>query len=466
MPDYKPLFLDKNNSNLDGVSLPSYVLEEYYKQQTTEIFNQFNPNYIDLWYDVPLYGKIDTSNKLVHPKNSKMSYPLIESGRINYYGFDFMLKAIDEYVFFMRKAATGGKSSLGKLLNNFKVKKCFVDPLKQHFTESMKVMEVFNLRLVTNPPQNRKVIDFESYMCEFVEFLHFFKQDFLFFETFTSIENNHSGTGLAFQFTEEDNNNDFLKNKFYIDPEFYKYIQTSANFGFRINRNAPGMLLADLRSKPMMSGITIKRGYDPIQKKLRKIKTDGYLRERFIPSLDVFFNEYYDRVIDTSYGLFVYQVKDGYNKYKNRVNYVVDHGKAYVDLGKYSRGISSIGVFREKEKLIKIKNFNEKKYNDNYFIMKFETILANRYKDKSTSHYYHNFKKSLKKMMLDKKDVIEILDKIEDFYTPTKIYDPKTKKLVWNSPKKQLTPAKSYVNLQTKDQPTVGKIVTEFMPDL
>jgi hypothetical protein len=68
--------------------------------------------------------------------------------------------------------------------------------------------------------------------------------------------------------------------------------------------------------------------------------------------------------------------------------------------------------------------------------------------------------------MLDKKDVIEILDKIEDFYTPTKIYDPKTKKLVWNSPKKQLTPAKSYVNLQTKDQPTVGKIVTEFMPDI
>ena len=226
------------------------------------------------------------------------------------------------------------------------------------------------------------------------------------------------------------------------------------------------MLLADLRSKPMMSGITIKRGYDPIKKELRTIQTEGYLREKFIPDLDVFFNEYYDRVIDTSYGLFVYQVKNGYLKYKNDVNYIVDHGKTYVDIGKYSKTVSGINVFREQEKLIKIKNFNERKYNDNYFIMKFEDILANNHKDKSTSHYYQNFKKSLKKMILDKKDIVEILDKIEDFYTPTKIYDPKTRKLIWNSPKKQLTMTKSYVNLQTKDQPTLGKIVTEFTPDL
>tara|TARA_Y100000114_G_scaffold36719_2_gene32268 strand:+ start:4588 stop:5988 length:1401 start_codon:yes stop_codon:yes gene_type:complete len=466
MPNYNPLFLNKGNTNFANSALPSYLLEEYYKRQTTEIFDQFNPNYIDLWYDVPLYGKIDISNKLVYPKTSKMSYPMLEGTSTRYYGFDFMIKAIDDFTFFMRKATTGGKTSLGRLYNNFKVKECFVDPFQQHLIKSTKIIEAFNLRLVTNPPQKRKVIDFESYMCEFVDFLHFFNEEFLFYDTFMSIDNSHSGTGLAFRFVIENNNNDFLKNKFYIDPEFYKFVQTAANFGFRINRNVPGMLLADLRSKPMMSGKTIKRGYDPIKKKLRTIQTDGYLREKFIPSLDVFFNEYYDRVIDTSFGLFVSQVKGGYDEYKNKVDYIIDHGKAYSSLQDYIKNVSGIEFFREKEKIFKIKNLNEKKFNDNYFLMKFENILANRHENKARSAQYHNFKKLLKTMILDKKSTIEILDKIEDFYTPTKIYDPKTNKLFWNSPKKQLTMAKSYVNLQTKDQPTVGKFVTEFTPDL
>ena len=179
MPNYKPLFLNKQSKNLAKRTIPSYVLEEYYKQQTTKIFDEFNPNYIDLWYDVPFYGKVDISNKLVYPKVSKMNYPLVEAGVRRYYGFDFMLKAIDDFTFFMRKATTGGKTSLGRLYNNFKVQECFVDPLSKHFTKSTKVIEAFNLRLVTNPPTKRMVINFESYMCEFIDFLHFFDEEFL-----------------------------------------------------------------------------------------------------------------------------------------------------------------------------------------------------------------------------------------------------------------------------------------------
>jgi hypothetical protein len=56
---------------------------------------------------------------------------------------------------------------------------------------------------------------------------------------------------------------------------------------------------------------------------------------------------------------------------------------------------------------------------------------------------------------------------LDDFYQNlSKIYDQHTKELMWLSPKNHLTSQMHNGKIQTKDQPTVGKIVTEFMPDI
>ena len=63
MPVYRPPFLATTKTGLRSYFL--YEYRKWYKEKTSEIFEASNPNYIDLWYDVPFYGKVDTFGKLV-----------------------------------------------------------------------------------------------------------------------------------------------------------------------------------------------------------------------------------------------------------------------------------------------------------------------------------------------------------------------------------------------------------------
>ena len=46
-----------------------YESRQGYKARSSYIFNQINNNYIDLWYDVPYYGKVDRNGILKVPNN-------------------------------------------------------------------------------------------------------------------------------------------------------------------------------------------------------------------------------------------------------------------------------------------------------------------------------------------------------------------------------------------------------------
>ncbi len=91
MPYYKPPFTAKSSNPLKSYFL--YEHRRWYRDKTTEIFENLNPNYIDLWYDVPFYGKINTKGKIVVPNEDKIIYPL--DRQMGIAGFDFMMKAVD-----------------------------------------------------------------------------------------------------------------------------------------------------------------------------------------------------------------------------------------------------------------------------------------------------------------------------------------------------------------------------------
>ena len=72
----------------------------------------------------------------------------------------------------------------------------------------------------------------------------------------------------------QDADNDIDKNKYFANPGFHKYISAAANFGFRVDKNAPWTLIADLNSKPMREGHTIiRRG--------QSNTVDGYLQQHY-----------------------------------------------------------------------------------------------------------------------------------------------------------------------------------------
>ena len=125
------------------------------------------------------------------------------------------------------------------------------------------------------------------------------------FKFFSSQQGTLKSTGLCFEFSTESHDDDLPKNKYFQSPEFYKYIQSAANFGFRVNKNAPWMLVAEIASKPMLEGRNSKKRILSSEKKLREVHVDGYIQENFIPNLEVFFSEYYQSAMEYSF-LFIF----------------------------------------------------------------------------------------------------------------------------------------------------------------
>lgn len=464
MPDYKPPFIAKSD-----IPLKSYFLYEnrrWYREKTTEIYEDISPNYLDLWYDVPHYGKVNPAGQFVFPNPKKIIFPLGNPRNDkNVSGFDFALEALNEMIFFFKRGSASGKTGLGSLLNNFEVVNSFVNQQQISKQEASDTMSAYN-RLINVYGLNSKVLNFHQYICTFIDLAQKENFKFTFFHRYTSIKSNLNSTGLSFEFLQTDHDDDNLKNKFYQHPEFHKYVKTTANFGFRINKNAPWMIAVDVNSKPMLQERTIKRSWQRSTKQKRIVKTAGFLQSKFITDPEIFFSKYYKNVMYESYNIFKEALISGYNDYQKNMSYAVDHGRPFIVSAKQNKLISDLRVVRPKSKQIDIKEYSTQEYNDIYFIDKFNQILKNEFIGQYNNKSYNNFKSNLNNSLKKEKDIDKSIDLIDRFYTLNKIYDPTTKKPAWTQPKKQLTPVKSYASLQDKPQPTVGKVVTEFMPDI
>lgn len=451
MPSFYPPVRGKSNNS--NQSLRLYNNRLYYKYITDILYSQAGNNYIDLWYDVPFYGKVNTEGRLVMPKTELMTYSLSEGDLVT---FPFFKTALEDYVFFLRRAATAGRTKLNLLLNNFVFKSSFVDAYLTQKQLTVGFTNIFNDTLLN---QGKRVTNFNSYFCNLLSDIHTSRLNFSLFSAFSSSDITLRSTGLCFEFDQKNHDDDRTKNPYLQDEEFEKYVRTAANFGFRINKNAPWMIVADIASKPMLVGHTVKRSK-------RKIDVPGYLLSAFIPDIQTFFDQNYDRVAYRSFELFKESVIDGYNRYVENIIYYYDHGTSRIETQKSFKNITGIGITRQEQNLIYIKDYDETLYDDYYFLKKYEQVIKSESEKNIKNSNYLSFKISFDKMIKLKKPVNDILDEIEKFYIPTRVYVPETGKLFWNSPKKPLTSVNDYGMIQTKDQPTIGKIVTEFMPDL
>jgi hypothetical protein len=460
MPKYSPPFTAKSDLPLSSKSL--YNERLYYRLVTTEIFNGINPNYIDLWYLTPLYGKVDPRGDFVFPKNEKISYPMSTdpSGNPNIQGFDFALKALEEYMLFLSKAALSGKTGLNRLLNNFKVVSGYVDPFQKYREHLSNILNKFNHYIIQYGLYS-KLTNFDKFVCGLLDTMEEVQTSLTFFDFFTSNRTNLTSSGLSFRFLNADQDDDYIKNKFYQHPEFQKYVNTAANFGFRINKNSPWELIVDISSKPMLMNRKIKKPRRP------PVILSGYLQEKLITNSQDFFNNYYENVMITSYNYFKELLIFSYNKYVDRIGYTVDYGDPYIIKNKFSNLISDKEFGRTQSQEIDLEYYNNIEYNELYFIRKYERMLNIEFRNSMNKTQYIIFKNNFDNIINKTQSYSRAYSLLDNYYNNlAKIYDPQTKQLLWNSPKNNLTQQIRHGKIQTKDQPTIGKIVTEFLPDI
>ena len=468
MPDYSPDFSAAFEMPVKSRML--YEHRRWYKEKTTQIFNQFNNNYIDLWYDVPFYGKVNRKGALRVPNKANLVYLAKE----NVHTFEFVAQAFKDLVFFLRRAGSQGRTSLRGFLRDFQSTSSFRDSTAGYLEYSLPVMETFNGYIIT---KDIMVLNFEDYINEFLKFLRVTGAIFSYYSIFAGRYTPVGSSGLAIEFLPLNHDNDKSKNIFFQHPEFRKYVNTAANFGFRINKNAPWMIIADLNSKPMKLGHRIKRSSAPNG----YVEVDGYMPQHFIPSIDWLFENYYDRVITHAFALLKSSLLFGYKEYQEGMRYLVDHGKIifrperefkristayvektplrefYIDTYKTSNSLNPQSPYVDISDIMKVPKFN-----DSFYASILEKILKCEF-NVDNDRAYRMFRKKFDKKKQNGTGAAPLLDLLEGLYNPTKIFDPATKTPQWAAHKKALTYEFSNVMIPNEqDKPTTNKVITEF----
>ena len=429
-----------------------YESRQGYKARSSYIFNQINNNYIDLWYDVPYYGKVDRNGILKVPNN-------------------FHIDLSNSYnISFLKRAHTQGRTQLGELLQGFRVRNSFFDSRSLYTDMSLSLMLEYNEYIIRNA---LFIVDYKTYICQFIAFLKKSKLNFSYYSVFASSTTNINATGLAIDLLGKNQDADREKNTFLQNRDFPKYVNTAANFGFRVNKNAPWMLIADLNSKPMLKGYTIS----PKNFNKEPQEITGYMPQHFIPSIDFLFNNLYDRVLTIALYKFSYAMNFGYVKYQNRISYLVDHGAATFHIPNESnmRGITFGYASHSPQQKVYINNYKygskeegittqdlNKHFDDYFYLEMLEKILKYEFKI-AEDRRYALFQQEFKQKNNSNNNVNEVLDVLESFYNPTKIFNASTNRPMWQTHKNSLTPKKHNVMIPNeKEKPSIGKIVTEF----
>ena len=476
MPDYFPDFIAKTSHPIHSREL--YENRRWYKEKTSEIYNQFNNNYIDLWYDVPYYGKVNRNGILMAPIRSSLE----QAATFNLVTFDFVREAYEDFVFFMKRGLVQGKTTgnLKELLGDFKVKKSFNDSASTYTHYSFSAMKAFNAFVDAS---GEVILDFETYVCRFLKYLDLNNILFSYYSFFAGRATPINATGLAIELLNKNHDDDRSKNDFYKEPEFHKYVQIAANFGFRVNKNAPWMLIADLQSDVMTKQRKIKR-----QGKVNLLP--GYMIKHFIPNADSLFEQHYVRVIARSMTLLKEALIHGYVKYQNSMVYLVDHGKVTCEPDNNFKTITTVDVRRTPSRILNIKTYktslskrpassktskidlaSHPKFNNSFYLKMFEKILKQEYSVR-LDHKYRAFKKYFDKQTTSLSDddyssYLDILSLLESFYTSTKMFNFSTKKPLWTHPKSSLTTKKENIMIPNeKVIPNINKTVVEFYTEL
>lgn len=244
--------LDLEKKPLGENSLSSFAMfneRDKYKKEVYPIYGIVTP--YDLWYDPTKHylGKLDTQgNALITREKYLKQLP----GSVNAFALDFVVDAFNDfkqkYVFLNKRLSEG--TPFNQLDPTGGWRSSPVD--YNDYLDS--VFDLFAKDYMTQNKRDQKVIDFKSFLNEFYKFVKNSEGNMPI--TFSGFIRSGfcspKSSGLMIELSDDPYSNDADKyDNFIKDVNFECYVNTAAEFGFRVDKNFPGRLIADVTSDKM-----------------------------------------------------------------------------------------------------------------------------------------------------------------------------------------------------------------------
>ena len=217
---------------------------------------------------------------------------------------------------------------------------------------------------------------------------------------------------------------------------FYFYVQTAANFGFRIDKNVPWRLIADLSSTAMQK----------------------YFIKYNFPNAGSMFQSYFTPTIFYDAYAMLVLLSHGYKEYQTSRRYEYKTSHCFKAQPRFKIAITSDVVSKMKQIIIEkmdYSTFLEKYYNAK-FIKTMEKIKHMEMKGKRLPHY-HDFKKRFKALLGPRAERTSLegsqaaLKLLADYYNPANIYGAGTAKIPYYLKKPKIIPTEKKYFLTYKE---------------
>jgi len=226
-----------------------YTQRSYYLKNT-EIYPVGNniPRPIDIWYQRPLWGKVDTFQRTIIPKNN-----LLKQIGTDLYAMNFVANAYFDFRNAVLEARRKLKSSAATVIDINNPKKAFEDAVYfyNYYFKNKLDLRFKNSFLSEKSRNNTK--DFVFYIDKYLSFAEvksYFPHTLSGYLLSPIMSNRASGLIIEFALDKYDADDQkwvkYLSSDFFID-----YIRLAANFGFYVNKHIPWSIVANMNSVNM-----------------------------------------------------------------------------------------------------------------------------------------------------------------------------------------------------------------------
>jgi len=220
-----------SNATIETRTAQKYKGRKNYK----DVFNRFQKNTIDMWYKLPLYGKINDIGAIAS-LDIDVGTPL------------FIRRALANI---KRQFKRRYLKKTSRFLSEIQIVKGYQNPnviISSYLNDFYDELFSTTLSRYTNSAKIKNIDDFYFFVKQFAELSGrtltipgFMESGF----------NNPFTTGLVFEVYDGDPNDDIVKQEFYNDPNFGIYSYVLKMSGFKIDPNIPWRIIADLNSDKM-----------------------------------------------------------------------------------------------------------------------------------------------------------------------------------------------------------------------
>jgi len=200
---------------------------------------------IDIWYDKPLFGKIDTTEKYVYPLESRLK--LLKG---DLYAMNFVADAYHDMAQFVITATKAIRTSMSSIVDVTDPTKAYenIDELYRTYWDGT-IKVVFINEYLTKKRRN-KIKNFKDFLNYYIEFA---KENKTFPITQASyLASNRTSpriSGLIIEFGDDPYDDDNLKWQKYLSSDFFpQYARIMNGFGFFIDKNIPWRIVSNLNS--------------------------------------------------------------------------------------------------------------------------------------------------------------------------------------------------------------------------